>query len=301
MVAWNVYQLASRLVVVLLVCSPLIVAARPVPQSADSLAQAVTPRRLLLLTVAENGNVPYAEHHSAAPLQPFNILGQAIVNGANTMNEKALNRLNAKQSSVTAMALTDYDFKNKILDAAKMMASKNEWLGIAEIRFSSNAEPTSTADASENENFESLLHLRCNYRFPLDFGGLIVRCDFGTQVKDGAEGASDPKNSRLAARSFEVYVPLEDSKGIEASENAARWSDRGAALARQALDIAVARLPEVLNSGLATEPVPPGTPIRNVKHVGHYMGVVANNDATGTLVSLGGVMWSYEFERGVGE
>jgi hypothetical protein len=301
MVAWKVDQLASRFVAILLVCLPSVVTAQSVAaQSQDGPAQAVMPRRLLLLTVPENGNVSYTEHKTAAPLQPFNLLGQAIMQGANAMNEKALNRLNAKQSSVIAKALTDYDFKNKIVDAAKIMASKNEWLGVAEIRLNGDAASTNTAGASESSDSETVLLLACNYHFPLDFGGLIVHCDFGTQVKDGAN-AADPKDSRLAPRKFEVFVPLEASKGTEASENAARWSDRGAALARQGLDIVVARLPDVLNSGLAVEPVPPGTPIRNVKHVGHYMGAVSYQDNTGTLISLGGIIWAYEFARGVDE
>ena len=299
--AWSAHQIASRVVVVLLLSRPFIAVAQQAPQSDGSLAETATPRGLLLLTVPENGNVPYSEHHTAAPLQPFNLLGQAIMQGANAMNEKALNRLNAKQSAIIAAALTDYDFKNKIVDAAKVMASKNEWLGVADIKVTSDAESTSTADASQSNEYESLLRLGCNYRFPLDFGGLIVHCDFRKQAKDGAESGVDPKNSRFAARSFEVYVPLEDSAGIEAPENAARWSQRGAAAARRGLDLAVAKLPDVLNSGLATEPVPPGTQIKNVKHFGHYMGADVNKDDTGTLVSLGGMIWSYEFERGVGE
>ena len=145
------------------------------------------------------------------------------------------------------------------------------------------------------------MRLACLYRFPLQFDALMVRCTFGTVFKAGAKSGSPSEASdpQLGARTFEIYVPLEHSYMPPAQKNAERWLDQSGALARKALDMAIARLPDVLDSGLATVPVPPGTPVRNVKRVGHYSGDAIKQDSTGSLVSLGGTIWSYEFSHGV--
>jgi hypothetical protein len=292
----NGYRVALCLVALWLGSGKSLVYAQASLQPKEDQKVSTNQSRVLLVTVPENGNVTYSEHHTAPPVVPVNIVGQLLLNGAAAMNEKALNRLNAQQSPIIAKTLADYDFKSKIVAAANLMESNNAWLGIAQVSVNSDADPFI------DNTFESLVHLACVYRFPLEFDALIVRCDFAVQAKEGAktEGTADSGSSRLAARVFEVYVPLEDSYSASAYKNATRWSEHKGALARQALDIAIAKLPEVLDSGLATEPPPPGTSVQS-KHIGHYSGAIANKDATGTLVTRIGVLWSYEFKRGVGK
>jgi hypothetical protein len=302
MTSGHAWKLASQLVTVIVGCAPPLVWSQTAARREEGHVQPATSSRLLLVTVPENGSAAYSENHSAGPPQPFNIVGQVLVNASKAATEKALNRLNAEQTPIIAKSLADYDFKSKIVEAAKAMAADNAWLGVAEVTVNSNADTQSTTDAFLGNDFPTLLHLACSYHFPLQFDALVVHCYFAMQVRDGADAQSiaDPASSRLANRIFDIYVPLENSYSPPASKNAARWSDGNAALARQALDMANAKLPFVLDTALATDTVPPGTPVR-VKRVGHYMGVVANKDATGALATVGGTSWSFEFTRGVGK
>jgi hypothetical protein len=256
--------------------------------------------RLLLVTVPENGNVAYSEHHTT-PLQPFNLLGQAVVLGARAANEKAMNQFNAEQSPIIAKSVADYPFEDKIVDTAKGMASRNPWLETGSVVVNHDMAPKVAADVVATSDAAGIVQLSCLYRFSLSFDALVLHCNFASQNKaKGTPGDTpDGGDARLGNRMFEIYVPLENGNASPAAKNASRWQERGGALTRSALDMAIGKLPGVLDTGLAMVPAP-GKPIPNVKRIGHYQGSVAQKDDVGTLLTVAGVIWSYEFAHGVG-
>ncbi|MCM8625850.1 hypothetical protein [Accumulibacter sp.] len=211
----------------------------------------------------------------------------------------AIDASRAKQAEADVVPLRDalsgYDFDRRATEALQELLTHNDWLGVKSVSLakpSTREERERLLDASATDQVAFLEYsYSCSASFASIEVGLEVQL-VNTAIPGGGSPADRLNPENLAyAHSFRSVIALHIPIG-EARDNVQRWAASDGQLARQALDIGIARVHWMLEKSLARTPEAAAAlgSLPN-SSVGAYYGKVVGTDAHGTLLQLFDGQW----------
>ena len=222
---------------------------------------------------------------------------ELIESGVNEKRQKAA----AEAFAPIATAMSDYDAMRKIADPSNDMLRRIAWMNATSAQVGTGP----SEDMLSKEQLSKVLASSAaaeavvlEYEFLLEPKFDAIQIDVFVRVLRRDGGKSTP----AYAQCFAWFVPLRNPGG-DVSTNAGRWAGDNAALVRQALDLGIAKIANLVPRGLeltkeqeASIKTGMGYQVGySQKAVEDWYGQFVERDADGTLLEPKFGIWIYYF------